>query len=79
MGDCCRYPPLREFKVVFALLLEFKVVLKFAFIRNLIFGQAKSQFLDEIPKLIVMPQIGFWTGQTSISGRSTKINFEATN
>ena len=25
------------------------------------------------------PQIGFWTGQKSISGRNTKINFEATN
>ena len=30
-------------------------------------------------KLILKPQIGFGTWQKSISGRNTKINFEATN
>ena len=45
----------------------------------MIFGHAKSQFLDEIPELIVRPQIDFWARQKSISGRNTKINCEATN
>ena len=38
------------------------------------FGQANSQFLDGIAKLVVKPQCGFWRGQISISGRNTKIN-----
>ena len=38
----------------------------------MVFGHAKSQFLDETPKLIVRPQIDFFTCQKSISGRNTK-------
>ena len=45
----------------------------------MIFEHAKSQFLDEIPKLIVRPQIDFWVCQKSICGRNTNINCEATN
>ena len=42
-------------------------------------NEAKSQFLAEIPKLFVRPQIDFWTGHKSISGRNIKISFEATD